>query len=528
VVRLSSYAILSTPLPGGGYALLNGCTGAIDVISNELGAILAKALQQSHSDPSLQQASRIRYKHDVVIPMERLPEELADHLIERGHLTRVPHEVERAHVGQLANLMHELARIQPAILIVPSFDCNYRCPYCFERPIQRRLGSPKADIAYEKGTVLMGREHVDPLYAAIERIEHEARERAIWDDLREAGRLPEDDRGSRPAGITLYGGEPLNAANREIVFEIVEHGVARGHPFAAVTNGHDLDVFLPLLAPDMISQLQISIDGPKHLHDRSRIARNRESSFDKIVTNIGKVLARGGVEIQLRCHVDPRNVDQLQGLVDFFEEQRWLDHSDVVIYLSNYNVKDEEGRVSRAIDYDEVLKRWADWAGRYGNVFVGSLAAHTDALLAPALEEGEPARLRGTYCAANSGAFIFAPDGFVYCCWESVGKECSRVGRYMGKEGLSLDPKLAKHWFERSLARIPECLDCCFALVCGGGCAQYAEYNTGSLYKPYCNEFEVVYPAALAKTVARRFCAERDAMQEDSQSSAAEPVLETA
>jgi uncharacterized protein len=190
-------------------------------------------------------------------------------------------------------------------------------------------------------------------------------------------------------------------------------------------------------------------------------------------------------------------------------------------------VKDEEGHVAQAIDYDDVLERWADWAERYANVFVGGMGAHADASLSPALEEGEPARLRGTYCAANSGTFIFAPDGFVYSCWESVGKECSRVGRYMGEEGLSLDPEMAERWFGRSLARIPACLDCCFALVCGGGCAQYAEYNTGSLYEPYCDEFEVVYPAALAKTVARRFRTGRDATQGTWESGAGKAALGT-
>ena len=61
---------------------------------------------------------------------------------------------------------------------------------------------------------------------------------------------------------------------------------------------------------------------------------------------------------------------------------------------------------------------------------------------------------------------------------------------------------MTEKWFKRSVAKIPECLDCCYALVCGGGCAQYAEYNHGTLDKPYCDQFEVVFPSALANTVA--------------------------
>lgn len=43
--------------------------------------------------------------------------------------------------------------------------------------------------------------------------------------------------------ITLYGGEPLLAENKDIVTYIVEEGVKRGYKFEAITNGYDLDCF---------------------------------------------------------------------------------------------------------------------------------------------------------------------------------------------------------------------------------------------------------------------------------------------
>ena len=46
------------------------------------------------------------------------------------------------------------------------------------------------------------------------------------------------------------------------------------------------------------------------------------------------------------------------------------------------------------------------------------------------------------------------------------------------------------------------------ALVCGGGCAQYAQYNTADLYRPYCDDFETVFRQSLAENVEellRRF-----------------------
>lgn len=506
MLRLSSYSILSERLHGSGYVLMNGCTGAVNVISDALARIVREALAKNDCSPHPHHPSKHRYKHDVWVPTDGIPEAVLGELVDQGHLTRVSHEVERAHVAQVANLMHEVAEITPHFLIVPNLDCNYRCTYCFERPMQIKLNSKTAEISHAKGNVVMRPEQVDAVYRAIDQVRAAVRTRAIWSDLEKAGRLdPDEVMGSL---ITLYGGEPLDATNRDLVFRIVEEGQARGFLFAAITNGHDLEHFLPLLREDRISQIQISIDGPKRLHDKSRIARNRESSFDKILRNVNLVLARGGCEVQLRCHIDPRNVEAFGELMAVFETEGWLNHPGVVIYATNYHVKDKDGHVTQGIDYEDVLRLWNEATRRYRNVHVSGIGVHADRALAPTLETGGPAKLKGTYCGANSGLYIFAADGYVYACWESVGKECSRIGHYATEAGLVLDEKITARWFKRSVAKIPECLDCCYALVCGGGCAQYAEYNTGTLDKPYCDQFEVVYPTALANTMAAHLAAQ--------------------
>ena len=500
MLRLSSYSILSERLPGGGYALLNGCTGAVDTISDALAAILQEALSRNDCNPHPQHPSAQRYKHDVWVQTERIPEAVLDHLLDQGHLTRVGHEVERAHVARVAELLHEVAEITPHFLIVPNLDCNYRGTYCFERPMQIKLKSPAAEISYARGNVVMRPEHVDAVFRAIEQVRAATKTRAIWKDLAAVGRLDPD--GVMGTLITLYGGEPLDKMNKETVFRIVEEGVARGFDFAAITNGHDLEHFLPVLGEGRVSQIQISIDGPRRLHDKSRIARNRESSFDKIVQNVNLVLAQGGVEVQLRCHIDPKNNDAFGELMAEFGAQGWLDHPSVVIYATNYHVKDKDGHVTQGIDYEDVLRLWNAATARHANVHVSGVAVHADRALGPVLKSGGPARLKGTYCGANAGLYIFAADGHVYSCWESVGKECSRIGHFTTEAGLVLDERMTEKWFKRSVAKIPECLDCCYALVCGGGCAQYAEYNHGTLDKPYCDQFEVVFPSALANTVA--------------------------
>ena len=93
-------------------------------------------------------------------------------------------------------------------------------------------------------------------------------------------------------------------------------------------------------------------------------------------------------------------------------------------------------------------------------------------------------------------------------CKLKICKACSKIGTYTSEKGLSLDEAATKKWFRRSVAEIPECLECEYALVCGGGCAQYAEYGKGTIYKPYCDDFQKAFRVALADEVVRRMSVE--------------------
>ena len=277
-----------------------------------------------------------------------------------------------------------------------------------------------------------------------------------------------------------------------------------GYHFSAVTNGHDIDHFLPLIGEGKIDQLQITFDGPKAVHDKWRISRRGDSSFDKIMSNIRLVLATKDLpEVQIRVHIYPSTIDMFDEILETFGKEGWLNHKDVVIYISNIFVKDRLGKVSANIHYGDIMTRWHNVVSPYRNVFIGGVSVHTQRLLLPTLEQGKPCRLRSTYCGANSGSYIFSPDGCIYTCWESVGKECSRIGSYTLEKGAVFDIEKRDNWFNRSVARITECLDCPYCLFCGGGCSQYAEYNTGSLYKSFCDDFQELYPKALAFAVEK-------------------------
>jgi len=368
-------------------------------------------------------------------------------------------------------------------MIVPTFECNYRCTYCFERPIQNGLKSIDSKINFTKSNVLMTNYHVQQIYKSIEQIKLDV------GDKKDGGQ------------IILFGGEPLDKDNKDVIFEIVNQGVEKKYDFAAITNGHDLEHFLPLMGDGGIKQIQISIDGPKEIHDKRRINRKGGSSFDKIMDNIRKLLKIKNIMIQLRVHVDPSNIEYFEIVLKEFSSEGLVDNDSVIIYANTVYSKDKSGNVHAQIENGDIIQKLHITTDKFTNVFLTAPAVNSRMSVLPSLMQGNPFPLNSTYCAANSGNYIFAPDGHIYACWESVGVPCSKVGSYMTHEGLIFDNKAVDKWFNRSTAKIPECLECPFCLVCGGGCAQYAEYNNGTLYKPYCDDFERTFRIALADNV---------------------------
>jgi hypothetical protein len=94
--RLSSYTIISERLPSGGYALLNGLTGSIDLISDEV----AKNLMTNYNFRGSQGEKRnylelnnfSKYEKDQKIGLDKksissnlsLPKDLEDFFTERS------------------------------------------------------------------------------------------------------------------------------------------------------------------------------------------------------------------------------------------------------------------------------------------------------------------------------------------------------------------------------------------------------------------------------------------------------------
>ena len=459
MLRLSSYSILSARLANGGYALLNGLSGAMDIISEDLFGALRWRLENDDN--------RCIFFDDGFFPVE-----LQSQFIERGHLTTADHETEKGLLAETAGALFNRSKVTPRFTIVPDTDCNYRCVYCFEKHLQKNTG----------GRAPMGAEKVASIFRAIEEI---------------------GGPNANKHGVALYGGEPLNAKNKEVVYKIVDTGRAKGYRFSAITNGHCLDKFLPLMGGGGIEEIQVTIDGSKEVHDKRRVAMDGSSSYDQIIANFRRLVRETDTQIHLRVNVDSQNAGSLEALFADLEAEGLFGIPQIVYYVSPVHGPD-----AAPFGNDGVEEAIRKFKIGYPKVNIGSSRRHSGEAILSGLLGKSPYQLKSAYCGAVSNMYIFLPDGSIASCLEALGRDENIIGSY-SDSGVTLGGDMYELWMNRSADKIPQCIECRYCLICAGGCPQQAMDRRGSLYAPDCGDFAESYPGVLADAAERFLTAHR-------------------
>lgn len=514
------------------HLLVHGYTGAIDYVSDAVMDFLRAGGRQ----------------HDLTTKAE-LDASTTDHLLARGYLTsRTPYE-ERDHVRRLANLLHRKERVIKNWLFLVAYDCNFRCPYCFEN------GISSAGKSWSKK--VFTRNAVDQAYRAMLEIE--------------------PNREAHDQTITLYGGEPLMAQNKEIVDYIIEQGTARGYSFSAITNGYDLEHFTQHLRPDRLSKLQITIDGTQEKHDQRRTHYQAGRSFDKIICNV-QVALDLGVAISIRVNTDVNNFADIRALRAQFQALGFFDYPHFRMYSALIHGNGEEmncntimagtheaaGANDRVVEelpglptalptydpdaqyvnfdvaesrhrptqgeatsiqffhnpYAEAEKIKTFNRSQYIKTFMEDTKQHGDqsghvvacqdfgirGRVRKVLEGRGLMEFKATYCGAQTSMMVFDPYGDMYTCWELVGMDRHKVGDY--REGVTYYDEELRNWYGRNVGTTQACGQCKYAFFCGGGCMAGALREGRGYNSPYCDGFPKTFQEVVPDAV-RQFEQER-------------------
>lgn len=479
-MRPSTYTIY-VPLPEEDrYMLVHGYTGAVDLVNSRVINYM-KALGPLR----LRQFGNNGDGTEQPLPANSLPisDATIARLRERGYLTDKTPEEEEEHLARLARALYVKDQYMGAgILFIPSYGCNLRCPYCFEKDLYRHGEDYQHGVRPGWEGRAMTRETADLAFKALAQIEPNPK---------------------RIMYVEFYGGEPLIHYTRDIVEYILAKGLALGYRrWRATTNGVELDRFFDLIGPGKIEHLQITIDGPPEVHDKRRFLPGKAPTFEIIARNINKALELGA-SVAARVNVDKRNAEHIERLAETFKRLGWTGHSRFSSYLANVTLNKEKRSASQRFATEAEMDEYSR-QGKGGGTIRGTDWG-IEGKIAGVFRTGQFMPLRAHFCGAAVGMYLLDLYGDIYSCWELVGEKHAKIGEFVPE--LKWGNGLTR-WRSRSVANIPECRQCRYALFCGGGCPKWAYDATGNFNSPYCNGFEQSFlhyaPLAYRKVKAER------------------------
>lgn len=404
--------------------VLNSVSGAIDFLPVDL----ARKLE----------AHRGKRLPDVL--MEAIGREV-DTFRQRGYVFETG-EAENVTLHDLRQKIETAVPPLTKFVLCPTYACNLACTYCYEGPLTRRRG-------------VMSVEHLGLALKAINSLK----------------RRPEIQRYL----YELFGGEPLLPATRAVVATLLTFLEQRGETVAIVTNGTHVEEFLPLLQQHQsaVESLQITLDGPKTVHDRRRFYSNGTGSFEPIVHGVDRLL-EAGFFVRLRTNVDRQNIGEIGELLAFMERREWTTYRHFICELAPVTYHTQfvsyESVMREEEIVDTILEDSPDLLGAKSPCHLGMfrILNHITSAL-EAQRAGVRVLPTFTYCEATEGSvYVFGPDGAIYPCPDAVIDRKWAVGEYAPL--FWLDEEQMKMW-RRDIFSIPSCRDCEIATLCGGGCA---------------------------------------------------------
>ncbi|MCL2026759.1 MAG: radical SAM protein, partial [Leptospirales bacterium] len=287
--------------------------------------------------------------------------------------------------------------------------------------------------------------------------------------------------------LVLTGGEPLY---RSDIFDIASYAVSKGLRTALATNGTLVDKKIAQsIRAAGISRVSISIDGSDaRTHDEFR---GIPGSFDKAVQG-AQFLKDEGVDFQFNVTITKRNIDQIDGILDFAVKSKAAALHIFMLVPVGCGVSIADTEMISAEKYEDVLNWFYERSKNVQLEFKATCAPHYYRLIRQRAgaegrtltmeQDGMAAMTRG--CLAGSGVCFISHSGDVQPC-----------GYLPLVAGNVLSTPFEEIWEKSELfisLRKPnllagKCGACTYRAVCGG-CRARAHYATGGYLdeEPYC------------------------------------------
>lgn len=286
--------------------------------------------------------------------------------------------------------------------------CNFRCTYCIQEHINKRIDD-------------------ETINNIIQFIIKESEKR-------------------REIKINWFGGEPL------LEFEVLTNILKKVLPVckengctlnsSMTTNGYLLDEHKVIALRDLgVNTMQITVDGDKNNHNKTRILANGEGTYDQVLKGV-ELAAGNGIKVILRININSENIGvKPKVLEDIAKSLREN------IYISISNVFQEKEKHSSFEIKKYACELGYKRCGRLNN-FYGCQA-----------------------CGHNS--VTIAPDGKILYCSNSEDMEPIGSLQQYG-EIVFKNKQMHSQNISKSLVDNEECRECKELPLCLGGCKRHS------------------------------------------------------
>lgn len=236
-------------------------------------------------------------------------------------------------VNEIASLRQNCAeRMKRAetlfLIICPTMDCNFACPYCVETG-QRRHGIMDDETAYSL--------------------------KRFFDRMLDESKVKE-------VCVHWYGGEPLLALSR--MKDLGRHfltacRVRRVRYISNITtNGYLLDEnAIRTLDGIGVYSYRITLDGAAETHDKVRMLAGGKGTYSRIMHNMEK-LCETQRQIEIRCNVSKDNADKLAPLEAEIDRLKAINNSIYLHYARMFVYRDVPGVLAETAMTEEEFSRF--------------------------------------------------------------------------------------------------------------------------------------------------------------------------
>ncbi|MFK7827189.1 MAG: radical SAM protein [Oligoflexales bacterium] len=348
------------------------------------------------------------------------------------------------------------------VVIQPNAYCNFGCGYCGQDHVRKALSD----------------EHQDKILNLI---------------------ITSLKNGSyKNLSIAWFGSEPtivpktIMQLSERLITLSKKHGL--NYFSKMVTNGFNLtkDLAVSFLNDCMISSFEITLDGPKEIHDSRRYLKNKSATFAKIVENI-KTLVETKAKVTIRCNVDKRNQGRVIELAKFLKDQNL--HKKVSFYNAPVH--------SWGNDAHQLSAEQQDYAKWEIQSFDQLIHLGFDVRLMPA-PNSIPCM------GVNKHSILIDPYGNLFGCTEESlvpayvkngtnTRSCGSIGKLNKSETIKTIPGRKYNNFPQEISQKKwPCHDCHVLPLCGGKCPK--EWHEG---RAACPPFKYNLPERILLNYAR-------------------------